>query len=190
MNICAPKDGFVIKVFVKDNAVVKAGSPLLEMDSDWEDRYEAHLDKSEKAREIKYSKHTGKELEVIRAAAQLAIDLSSERTKARQGIDDIESNKINMGVPDYETIWQTHDLLAQAKLDQAKAETQQKQLEFAITRFNQLNELAKKWYEDQKAFLAKRKSLLTVTAPIDGKVTLLAGVGSYAKHGNAIAEIR
>jgi multidrug resistance efflux pump len=74
MNICAPKDGFVIKVFVKDNAGVKAGSLLLEMDSDWEDRYEAHLDKSEKAREIKYSKHTGQELEVTRDTIEVFLD--------------------------------------------------------------------------------------------------------------------
>lgn len=189
MNVCAPKDGIVIKVLVKDKAVVKAGSPLLQMDSDWEDKFEEYLDKSEKTRQIKASKYTGQELEVIRAATQLAVDLSTERAKAAQKIDDYHWGQVENGVPIYLNIHEADFTLAQAKLDQGKAETQQKQLEFAISRFNQLNELAKKWYEDQKAFVAKRKSLLTVTAPIDGKVTLLVGTGSYAKHGNSIAKI-
>jgi hypothetical protein len=76
-----------------------------------------------------------------------------------------------------------------AKWEYERAKGQQQRLDFSVTRHNQLNELAKKWYERQKEFVTLRKSRLKIGAPIDGKVKLLVEEGSFAKYGNIIVEV-
>ena len=53
MDICAPKDGFVNDVlFTAADRKVKTGSPLLQMDTDYEDRMASRLATREAVRGI------------------------------------------------------------------------------------------------------------------------------------------
>ena len=86
MKVRSPKSGFVIQLFVKDQEhVALLGSPLLQMDSDAEDRYMSHLKILEKMRELKTSQYIGPEVEVTLSWAQVAVEISrpsARRTKA------------------------------------------------------------------------------------------------------------
>lgn len=189
LNIRSPKNGFVIKLFVSDNETVKAGARLLQMDSEIEDKYSRHLQVLETMREVRAAKYTGPELEVLRTAAKLSVDTSADRLKSASQIEFIAKARAVKGLLDWPDYYNTASLKAQAEWEHGRAEAQQKELEFAVARHNQLNDIAKNWNDDQQAYIAKRKSHLTVLSPIDGNVKLLIGEGSFAKHGNVILEI-
>jgi multidrug efflux pump subunit AcrA (membrane-fusion protein) len=76
MDICSPKDGFVVKLFVGDGDQVTKGSPLIQMDSDHEDRHLESLATADSIREIRAAQFQGDQLKLLRDMAQLNVDLA------------------------------------------------------------------------------------------------------------------
>jgi multidrug resistance efflux pump len=190
MKVRSPKSGFVMQLFVKDQEHVAVGSPLLQMDSDAEDRYTSHLEILDKMRELKASQYIGPEVEVTRSLAQVAVDTSAKRAKDESEVYGYYVQLAKQGVANIVQYAPAESTFEQARWEHTRAEGQQQRLEFSISRYIQLNDLAKKWNMDQRAFVALRKARLKVLAPITGKVSVFVAEGSYAKYGNVIMEVK
>jgi len=98
MKVRSPKSGFVIQLFVKDQEHVAVGSPLLQMDSDAEDRYMSHLEILEKMRELKAAQYIGPEVEVTRSLAQVAVDTSAKRAKNDSDVNHFYTVLVDKGL--------------------------------------------------------------------------------------------
>jgi multidrug resistance efflux pump len=189
MNVRSPKNGFVIKLFVTEKKSVKLGSPLLQMDSDAEDRYSDHLDVLEGMRVIRAAQYTGAELDLTRSLAKISVETSEISLKDATQEYLWWEGMLRKGLAGAIDPVRFENEMAQSKWKNERAKGQQQRLEFLVARHNQLNELAAKWYERQKEFVAVRKGHLKIAAPANGKVKLLVEEGSFAKYGNIIAEV-
>jgi multidrug efflux pump subunit AcrA (membrane-fusion protein) len=141
MEIDAPKSGFIVKILVKDGSHVDAGTPLILMDSDWEDRYLRYLEVNDRMREARTAKYRAEQLRLAR-----------------------EANRIAAGT------------------SEAQVKDAQEQLE-------QFSKAAKKWSDDQGAYLMKLKARLLIAAPINGTIKLLIAEDCFARYGHTIAEV-
>jgi multidrug resistance efflux pump len=189
MNITSPKDGFVIKVVVKDKQVVKTGDLLLQMDSEQEDRNAARVETMESIRQLRSAQYTGPQLDLLRAIAKIAVDLASEKAGEMKLKFENATRGLALGLInkfDFDLVKSDY---TQAQLEQSRAEAQQKQLEFSITRHNQADALAKQQSEDLKSYIARKKERLKVVASKDGHVKLLVAEGSFAELGSVLLEV-
>ena len=181
MDVCAPKDGFVAKLFVHHQQEVKAGAPLLQMDSDLEDRQTERVRIFESIRETRFSRYTGQELDLLRKVAQNAVDLSTEQVNEAKLKFDWEAANMSIGAEHGTDFSLAKSRYVQAQFEQQRAAYQQAQVEFGITRNTQTNALAKELSESHLAFIFQRKDRLNVVAPTDGRVNLLVAEGSVAE---------
>ena len=74
MDICSPKDGFVVKIWPKEGDSVEFNLPILQMDSEDEDKALERLKYIEAARKIRSAQYTGAQLKLLQDSAKLAID--------------------------------------------------------------------------------------------------------------------
>jgi multidrug efflux pump subunit AcrA (membrane-fusion protein) len=79
MEIDAPKSGLIVKVLVKDGSHVEAGTPLILMESDWEDRYIRYLEANNRMREARVD-----QFGLAREANRIAADTSEAQAKGAQ----------------------------------------------------------------------------------------------------------
>jgi multidrug resistance efflux pump len=189
MEICSPKDGFVVSLLVKDGQPVKSGELLLQLDSAQEDRHLERVQTAESVRAIRAAQYTGPQLEVLRSIAQAAIDIATAKAKASLVRYEYAARNTQIGInttADSREKEAEH-LLAQAEL--ARAQAQQKQLEFAVQRHVETDALARRFSENEKAFFTKRRELLAINAPRDGRVKLRVAQGSFAELGSVLAEV-
>ena len=190
VDVCSPKDGFVTKVFVQEGQPVKATTTtLLQMDTDAEDRHAERVQTRESIREIRAAQYTGPQLDLLTAIAKLAVDLATERANEAKYKRDYWGEHFALGGNIYDLELAKSDY-AQSQLEQARAEAQQKQLEFAVKRHNEIDALAKRLNKDEEDFIAKRRNRLKIVSPIDGRVKkLLVAEGSFAELGSVVMEI-
>ena len=190
MEVCAPRDAFVINLFVSDHDQVKIGSPLLQLDTDVEDRHAEHVQKMEASRIVWEAQYTGSQLDLLREIAKLAVDIANEKVKQAKINYDWEKALVMAGVPtsgNYLGVRKSE--YDQSLLEVTKAEAQQKQLEYAVTRHAETSALVKKMNNDQLEFIAKRKGRLSIAAPSTGQIKLRVAEGSFAKRGSVLMEI-
>jgi multidrug efflux pump subunit AcrA (membrane-fusion protein) len=190
MDVCAPKDGFVVKLFVHDHDQIQIGDSLLKMDSEAEDRNVQHVQKMDSVREIWAAQYTGPQLDLLRAIATIAIDLAREKvTESQAKLNQQKALSLTGAAGNGVDILVAKSEYAQSQIELAKAEAQQKQLEYTVTRHVESSALVKQMTKDQLEFIAKKKERLSITAPSGGKVKLRIAEGSFAKRGSVLAEI-
>lgn len=190
MDICAPKDGFVVKLFVRDHDQVQIGKPLLTMDSEAEDRSAEHMQKMESAREIWQAQYTGPQLDLLREIAKLAVDLASEKvTEAQAKLIRPQALAVSGAVPDVSDFQVAKSEHAQSLLEVKRAQAQQMQLEYAVTRHAETSALLKQMSDNQLEFIARKKERLSIASPSGGRVKLKVAEGSFAKRGSVLVEI-
>jgi multidrug resistance efflux pump len=189
MDVCSPKDGFVVSLFVKDGQAVKSGELLLQLDSASEDRNLERVQTAESVRAIRAAQYTGPQLEVLRQIAQAAIDMAAARLEPLQAAYTVAMRQEQLGVnTTLDRLEREADrLLAEAEL--ARAQAQQKKLEFSVQRHADTDALAKLFTKDEKAFYLKRKELLAIKAPKSGRVKLHLAQGSFAEIGSILAQV-
>jgi multidrug resistance efflux pump len=190
MDICAPKDGFVTDVlFTAADRKVKTGSPLLQMDTDYEDRMASRLATREAVREISSAQYTGPQLQLLTDLAQVAVDLASTKAdKAKRKYLSLTTG-VQQGItptPDM-VMAQNDSTIADLELDRAKK--QQEQLKYVIERHTEIDAKAKEFFEEEEAFISKRRMRLTIVAPVDGEAKFLVAKGSFAKRGTVLVRI-
>jgi len=191
MDVCSPKDGFVFKLLVKNDDEVKIGTPLLQMDSEVEDRNTEHVQKMDSVREIRAAQYIGPQLVLLRALAKLAVDLATEKTRAAKQSYDLINREFHFGLLKVSDTYEPESTYIQSQLEQSRAEAQQKQLEYAVKRHTETNDLAKRLSDEHLAFLKRKKDRLSMTASTPGRVkNLRVGEGSFAELGSVLMEIQ
>lgn len=190
MNISSPKDGFVVKLFVKDGDPVKRFAPLVQMDTDWEDRLADRVTKRQSIADARSTQYSGEQLKQLQDLAQLAVDIAKTNVDAIQRAYDINAGVNRLGGYQAALLKIDEAHLTQARMEQTRAELQQKQLNSSVTRHAQMDALAKKLSQDELDFLSARKDRLKIAAPIDGHVKLLVAEGGFAKRGTFLMEIK
>lgn len=76
-----------------------------------------------------------------------------------------------------------------SKLKANKAVDDLKKFQFAVSRALSMADAVQHYFAFEEAQLAERRERLKVISPIAGTLTLLCGIGSYAKHGNIVATV-
>jgi multidrug resistance efflux pump len=189
MDVCSPKDGFVLKLFVQDKQEVKTGTPLLQMDNDVEDRNAEHIEALEAIREVRSSRYIGPQLDLLRKVAQNAVALAGEQANEAKVKYDIQEGYVKVGAFNGQDYLVAKSRYSQAQYELERAKDQQAQVEFAIARHTQTDALAKKLSETHLSFISKKKERLKLVAPRDGHVKLLVAEGSFAELGSVLMEI-
>ena len=190
MDVCSPKDSFIVKLLVIDGSTVNPGTPLVEMDSDWEERIAERIRVREVLREINFAQLAGDQLELVRSSAKAAVDLAETQYKLASDTADFQRKMIPLGILNAIDVLPSQSRLARATFDRDRAHANQKQLEYAIDRHTKTHELAKKFNEYSAAYMKKRIERLKVAAPIAGHVKLHVQVGSFAQLGSTLLEIQ
>jgi pyruvate/2-oxoglutarate dehydrogenase complex dihydrolipoamide acyltransferase (E2) component len=175
MDVCSPKNGFVTEVFVSNGQHVEVGAPLLQMDTDAEDRALERLRITEQARQIRSAKYQGEELELMRTIASLTV------ASAQASSD--ESSKLGLGVKALSTA------AALNKNAYEKTLQHKKELEYSINRYLKIDRLGEEANRGYSEYLAKRKSRMKLLAPVAGKVRLMVGQNSFAAVGTILLKL-
>jgi multidrug resistance efflux pump len=189
MNICSPKDGFVIKLLVHEGSKVDGGAALLEMDNDWEMRSLESLRVREAVRQINYAQYTGEQLDFARSIAKTALVAAETQRKLATKLRDLIAKQISVGTTDASQHFQFDMKQTQPTFDRDRALSDQKQLEYSIERHTKIHELAKGLNEYKAAYLKGRMERLKISAPISGHVKLRVQQGSFAELGSTLLEI-
>jgi pyruvate/2-oxoglutarate dehydrogenase complex dihydrolipoamide acyltransferase (E2) component len=191
MDVCSPKDGFVIKLLVNQGQQVSYGAQLLQMDVDHEDRALARLRLLERARQIRSSQYQGEQLALVRKVAELAVNTAEANREAAEVrkkalMDQVRSGTWNSGYD----LNATAAAITQTLDAHSKAVVQQQQLEYSIRRHVDIDTLAQEMNESQEAYIRSRIERMTVLAPVAGNVHLLVGEHSFAELGSVLLTIQ
>jgi multidrug resistance efflux pump len=189
MDVCSPKDGFVMKLLVRENQAVEAGATLLELDSEREEAIAERIRNREKLRELYAAQYSGEQLALARSIAKSAVDSATEQFTQVKLQADVDASKVDHGLLPAEIEIPGKIKLAQASFDLDRARSDQKQLEYSIERHLKSNELAKSLNEYYLTAIKKRIERLKITAPISGHVKLQVQQGSFAELGSTLLEI-
>lgn len=190
MEITAPKDGFVVEVLFDEGKEVKGGTPLIRMDDYEESREENRLKTMQLVRGITAEQLTGKQFEINKKLAQIAVDLAAEtlriaekRLAAYKEGAEIGAMTVVMTVLDAES---NRNLAA---LQKAKAEAQLQQFDLTIDGSRRINEAIEAHMAYEKTVIERQKSSVVILAPVPGKVSFRVGKGSFAELGSVLAVI-
>jgi multidrug resistance efflux pump len=195
MDVCSPKNGFVIRMIAKDGIAVNVGDDLLVMDSDREQRALEDLQARKALMLLDLNKYTGEELKLTSQIAQSAVDFST----AQLNLAKPDEGPLRPVLPAHTPVdpiaaqaREQADVLRelQARFDNNRAISDQKQLEFFIARQLKSNEIAVKMNEYYTNAIQDMIKRLTIKAPISGQVKLHVGQGSFARLGSVLLEIR
>jgi len=189
MDVCSPKDGFVIKMLAQEGEVVQVGAPLLEMDSDWEQRMAERIRTREALRLIDARQYTGEQMALVIAVAQAALDSAEAQFKEAERKHHSDTRLLENGALTAEYKPSIEAKFAQATFDRERARVDMKQLKYFIDRQGEIQDLAKSLNERYAADIQKRIERLKIAAPTAGKVKLCAQQGSFAQLGSKLLEI-
>lgn len=193
MEVCSPKDGLVVLVSVTDGQEVVKGQPLLQMDTIDEDRDRDKLTKLETIRKLMAAQYEGEELVAARRLAQIAVELAENVRKTKDVL--YHKNVTAIELIDDPIMWadfvieQGKTDYPNSKLNVEKAELQLKQFDFAISRHKAMNIAVQTYIQSQLETLEKKRKLLTVIAPVGGRVSLRVDQNSFAELGSVLLEI-
>jgi multidrug resistance efflux pump len=173
MDVCSPKNAFVTEVFVINGGHVEIGAPLVQMDTDAEDRALERLRLTEHARQLRSAQYQGEELQLLLNIAQLTVDSAQSRSDT--------SAKPGPGVAQATAVMN--------KNDYQKAVQRQRQLGYSLKRYAAIDELAQEMNREQIDYITKRRDRLKLVAPSAGKVRLMVGKNSFAALGSVLLQI-
>lgn len=178
-----------MKLSVRDGDRVKIGDPLLQMDSDREDKDTEQVNALEAIRKIRADQFKGPELALLQTIAKTAVEIATEKTNTDTTDADRADKLVKLGSldPFVATVARAKARESQLALDRATA--QQSQLQFAISRHSQVDVIAKQMDDNRLALLAKQKNQLSIMSPVAGTVHLHVGTGSFAELGSVLLEI-
>lgn len=199
--ISAKVSGYVKELSVKDNQVVKAGDPLLEIDPI---DYQIAVDKAQsalEAAEAQYQQAT-ENLAVTKVSAPSSVDaakaaVASAKADLDNASKEAERNRKLKGITaSARQIDQSNTTaqMAKARLDQAEAELKSAETSTqTIAGADAGTRMLAAQVDEKKAELATAKENLDntkITAPMDGKVTsrTVEG-GAYVQPGQALMAI-
>jgi multidrug efflux pump subunit AcrA (membrane-fusion protein) len=189
MDVCSPKDGFVMLLHVNDGESPKRNDLLVELDTDAEDRATKRLQATDDTRSVKMAQYTGPELDLLREIAQIAVDLTGQDITNTSRDLALAQKREQLGVGQAADTSQAKSNHEMADLQHKKAVAQQKQLEFAVKRHEAVNKIAQQVSAFQMKQIQDTRNRMRIAAPIDGKVTLLVGKGSFAELGSVLLRI-
>lgn len=198
MDVCSPKNGFVIHMTAQDGSAVNVGDDLLVIDSDREQRALEDLHARKALMLLDLNKYTGDELTLTTHVAQSAVDLSTAQLDLANRADSDEG-PLHPVLPAHTPVDPIAALAneranalkkLQARFDNDRAISDQKQLEFFIARQRKSNEIAVKLNEYYSNAIQDMIKRLTIKAPISGTVKLHVGQGSFARLGSVLLEIK
>jgi len=191
MDICSPKNGFVLKIYVKvkDLVSVSPAMPFLDMDTEAEDKALAHLDLMDATRAANAAQYTGDQLQLLQDLAKAAVDLATAKQTPfpRALVEAKDQQKQYYNTLQYLNILSSSNI-ADQELKRALA--QQSQLDFSVKRHAALDAAAATYSQAHRKYLTDFKQRLSIKAPIAGKVTrILVAEGSFAKRGSVLATV-
>ncbi|HEV3457555.1 MAG TPA: hypothetical protein VHG32_13410 [Thermoanaerobaculia bacterium] len=189
MDHQSPKDGFVITVLAADQAQVTRGTPILQMDTEDEDKELGRLRTMEAVRALVASQYQGDELANTLALAQNAVTLGEKTERETHTALQIAEVHVKSGTyKDIELISATYDH-DKAQLTLEKARENLKKLNFAIDRQAKSNALVRAHLQDEEQRIMRRKELLTVKATVGGRLRLNLAPGVFVKLGDVLFSI-
>lgn len=190
MEACSPKDGFVAKLLVSDEAQVSKGDLILEMESEHEDRADERLAAADATREIAAAQYIPPQVDVIRRIATAAVKLAEKNLALSQEARNDIAKFVDFGRADHQALLSAEIDLAKAKIEHNKAKDQLAKFEIAVDRHNKTNEVAKQHTLKEREFIAKRKLRLRVFAPKSGTIKQFVAEGSFAELGSTLFEVK
>jgi multidrug efflux pump subunit AcrA (membrane-fusion protein) len=190
MNICSPENGFVVEIRVQDGASVTAGTVLVRMDTDKEEKHAQRLATMQAIRDVMARKYSGDQLDAQRKLAQVSVDItSSVYTNLYTIYLSYAAMYQQTGTADMNQVLERLASAQTAQMDSEKAKSQQQKLEFSISNWLATNDLVKAHMEFERTYIEAKKARMQIAAPIAGKVALQVAVGSFVKRGHVILTI-
>jgi pyruvate/2-oxoglutarate dehydrogenase complex dihydrolipoamide acyltransferase (E2) component len=189
MDICSPKDGFVVALLVDNEALVHPGHHLLTMDTDDEDRDKARLVKMESVRLQMAQQYSGPELDLSRSLTQISVDLAQEAVTDYGDLLKHVQGNADLGKATLDELVPVTLQYNQAVINLKKAQLELKKFEFAVARHVEINSIIDKYMAQESSTLDIKRGRLTVLAPISGKVKLQTAVNSFSELGGVLLTI-
>jgi multidrug resistance efflux pump len=192
MDICSPKDGFVLELFVQPSSRVEVGQPLIQLDSEFEDRALARIDTMEATRQLTAAQYKEPQVDLIRQIASIAVSVAEANMTLQTKVNHenhrlTQSGAANPNQPN--ALVQEYNVVNATKQHE-KAVNQLKQFELSVSRHNEIDALASKHAAVERGFIENRKTLLKILAPIAGIVDFRVAKGSFAELGSILLSIK
>jgi len=189
MEVCSPKDGFVIEVLATEGQQVKARDHVLTIDSDDELRDKARLEKIDSVRALMSAQYQGQELDVNQRVANVAVEIAKEIVRTKEALLAEKQMQKRLGVLTDIELTPFETGYKQALLEQEKAELDAKKFSFAVERHVKINDLVKTYMQTEMKLVETKRERLKILAPINGAVRLRVAVDSFAELGSVLLEI-
>jgi len=189
MEFFSPKDAFVAEIFVSDKSHVKAGTLIIQLDSEEEEKQGTRVKTMQSVRELMASQYTGHELANTRRLAEIAVHLAEQTIKVRT--DELNVIESNYRAGKVQTVDYTRALVARdtATLQLEKAKTELAKFDFGVARNQKISDLIKQYTAFEEQYVATRRAHLQIASPLKGIVSLAVAKGSFVELGGALFSI-